>query len=75
VRRGLFSKSVLTVPRDRVRSVDMTSHFMHRLLGLTRLTIGTGQTDRKNDKGLVISMTKAELEAASAKPNTTKKPK
>jgi hypothetical protein len=33
----------------------------------------------KNDKGLVMSMTKAELEAASAKsappPKTTKKPK
>jgi putative membrane protein len=54
VRRGILGKSVLTVPRDRVRSVDMTSHFMHRLLGLTRLTIGTGQTDRKNDKGLVL---------------------
>ena len=47
VRRGLLGKSVLTVPRDRVRSVDLTSHFMHRLLGLTRVAIGTGQTDRK----------------------------
>ena len=46
VRRGLLRRSVLTVPRDRVRTVDLTSHFMHRLLGLARVTIGTGQSDR-----------------------------
>jgi putative membrane protein len=47
VRRGLLSRSTLSVPRDRVRTVDLTSHLMHRLLGLTRITIGTGQTDLK----------------------------
>jgi putative membrane protein len=54
VRRGLLSKSTLSVPRDRVRSVDMTRHFMHRLLGLTRLTIGTGQSDRQKQDGLQL---------------------
>jgi putative membrane protein len=54
VRRGLLGKSVLTVPRDRVRTVDLTSHFMHRLLGLTRVAVGTGQTDRRQDHGLVL---------------------
>jgi putative membrane protein len=54
VRRGLLGKSVLTVPRDRVRTVDLTSHFMHRLLGLTRVAVGTGQTDRRQDSGLVL---------------------
>jgi putative membrane protein len=54
VRRGLLGKSVLTVPRDRVRTVDLTSHFMHRLLGLTRVAVGTGQTDRRKDSGLVL---------------------
>ncbi len=49
VRRGLLSRSTLSVPRDRVRTVDMTSNVMHRLLGLARLTIGTGQTDRKKE--------------------------
>lgn len=49
VRRGLLSRSTLSVPRDRVRTVDLTSHLMHRLLGLTRITIGTGQTDLKED--------------------------
>ena len=47
VRRGLLGRSTLSVPRDRVRTVDVTSHLMHRVLGLARITIGTGQTDRK----------------------------
>jgi putative membrane protein len=54
VRRGLLGRSVLTVPRDRVRSVDLTSNVMHRLLGLTRIAIGTGQVDRKKDNGLML---------------------
>ncbi len=50
VRRGLLRRETVTVPRDRVRSVDLTAHFMHRLLGLQRLSIGTGQQDqRKGD--------------------------
>ena len=54
VRRGILGRSVLTVPRDRVRSVDLTSHFLHRLLGLTRVAVGTGQTDRKRDSGVTL---------------------
>jgi len=52
VRRGLLRRSTLSVPRDRVRSVDLTSNLMHRILGLTRLTIGTGIYDRRKDEGL-----------------------
>lgn len=52
VRRGLLSRGTLSVPRDRVRTVDVTSHLMHRLLGLSRITIGTGQSDRKKEDGL-----------------------
>ncbi|HEY2792101.1 MAG TPA: PH domain-containing protein, partial [Micromonosporaceae bacterium] len=50
VRRGLLSRTTITVPRDRVRTVDMTSHLLHRVLGLARLTIGTGQSDRKKEE-------------------------
>ncbi len=52
VRRGLLRRNTLTVPRDRVRSVDLTAHFMHRLLGLQRLAIGTGQADQRGGAGL-----------------------
>jgi putative membrane protein len=49
VRRGLLRRETLTVPRDRVRTVDITASPLHRLLGLALLTIGTGRTDRRND--------------------------
>jgi putative membrane protein len=52
VRRGLLRRATVTVPRDRVRSVDLTAHFMHRLLGLQRLTIGTGQRDQRKEGDL-----------------------
>ncbi|MCW2953412.1 MAG: hypothetical protein JWQ48_2582, partial [Conexibacter sp.] len=48
LRHGLLRRRLLTVPRDRVRTVDATSHALHRVLGLTRLTIGTGRSDRKD---------------------------
>jgi putative membrane protein len=54
VRRGLLRRSVVSVPRDRVRTVDLTSHMMHRLLGLTRLAVGTGQSDRHPNSSLVL---------------------
>ena len=49
VRRGLFRRRTLTVPRDRIRTVDVTSNVLHRVFGLARVTVGTGQTDKKND--------------------------
>jgi putative membrane protein len=52
VRRGLLRRRLLTVPRDRVRTVDVTAHPLHRLLGLARVTVGTGQSDRDHDAGI-----------------------
>ena len=49
VRRGLFRRRTLTVPRDRIRTVDVTSNVLHRIFGLARVTVGTGQTDQKNN--------------------------
>jgi putative membrane protein len=47
VQRGLFSRRLLAVSRDRLRTVDASAHVLHRALGLTRVTIGTGRTDRE----------------------------
>src|SRR5262249_48563126 len=59
VRRGFVRRRVLSIPRDRVRTVDLTAHPLHRLLGLVRITVGTGQSDRK--EGLRLDgMTAAE---------------
>jgi len=52
VRRGLLRRQVLSVPLDRVRTVDVSASALHRLLGLTHVTIGTGLSDRKRDDGL-----------------------
>ena len=52
VRRGLLRRRVLTVPRDRVRTVDVTAHALHRLLGLARVIVGTGRSDRDGDAGI-----------------------
>lgn len=42
VRRGLLARNVVTTPLDRVRSVDLESPLLHRLLSLSRVRIGTG---------------------------------
>jgi putative membrane protein len=52
VRRGLLNRRVLSVPRDRVRTVDVTAHALHRVLGLARVTVGTGLSDRKDHHDL-----------------------
>lgn len=49
VRRGLLRRRELSVPRDRIRSVELTSHPMQRVLGLSRVVIGTGRSDHDND--------------------------
>jgi putative membrane protein len=59
VRRGLLRRETLTVPRDRVRTVDITASPLHRVLGLALVTVGTGRTDRKND-GLKLDALTAE---------------
>jgi len=48
VRRGLLSQKVLSVSRDRVRTVDLSAHVLYRMLGLRRVSIGTGRNDRRD---------------------------
>lgn len=47
VRRGLVSRTVLTARLDRVRSVDLESPLLHRLLGLAKVKVGTGVDDTR----------------------------
>ncbi|WP_169950381.1 PH domain-containing protein [Microbispora sp. H11081] len=54
VRRGLLTRKVLTVPRDRVRTVDVTSHVLHRVLGLARVEVGTGTSERRHEGRLKL---------------------
>lgn len=47
VKKGLINKSEKTAPLDRVRSVDLESPPLHRILGLARAKIGTGVDDAR----------------------------
>ncbi len=54
LRHGLLRRKSITAPLDRVRTVDVSSHALHRLLGLARVVIGTGTSDRKGRPQLVL---------------------
>ncbi|GAB3770804.1 putative membrane protein [Nocardioides ginsengisegetis] len=59
LRRGLLNRHVLSTRLDRVRTVDLTSSPIHRVLGLTTVRIGTGtsstdEEDRLDLDGLPI---------------------
>ncbi|HUC59381.1 MAG TPA: PH domain-containing protein [Streptosporangiaceae bacterium] len=52
VRRGLLNKKVLSVARDRIRTVDVTANLLHRVLGVCRVSIGTGRNDWRPGQSL-----------------------
>ncbi|MET0965671.1 MAG: PH domain-containing protein, partial [Nakamurella sp.] len=47
VRRGLFQRKHLTVPRDRIRTVDVSAHPLQRVLHLVKVEIGTGSSHQR----------------------------
>ncbi|WP_137874795.1 PH domain-containing protein [Rhodococcus sp. Q] len=47
LRTGVFQRKVLSVPRNRIRSVDVEAGLLHRVLGLSVVRIGTGQRAEK----------------------------
>ncbi|UQX88355.1 PH domain-containing protein [Jatrophihabitans telluris] len=53
LRTGLVRKRTLVTPIDRVRTIDVTEHALHRVLGLAKVAIGTGTADHKKE-GLVL---------------------
>jgi putative membrane protein len=67
LRHGLLSQKVLSVPRDRVRSVDFSAHLIYRALGLRRVSVGTGRSDRHEHGSLHLdALTLADAEALRA---------
>jgi putative membrane protein len=52
LKSGLLRRRLRAVALDRVRTVDVTANAMHRLLGLSRVTVGTGRSDTGADAGL-----------------------
>ena len=56
MRSGLLRRRVRSVNRDRVRTVDISSHFLLRMLGLSRVSVGTG----RGQDGLRLNSLRAE---------------
>jgi putative membrane protein len=48
LRAGLLQRKVLSVPRNRIRSVQTDARLLHRLLGLAVLRVSTGQEAKRD---------------------------
>jgi putative membrane protein len=46
LRSGVFHRTVLSLPRNRIRSVSTDARLLHRVLGLTVLRVSTGKEAR-----------------------------
>ncbi|HEY2553091.1 MAG TPA: PH domain-containing protein [Streptosporangiaceae bacterium] len=67
LRRGLLNQKVLSVARDRVRTVDLSAHLLYRMLGLRRVAIGTGRNDRREGESFRLdALTLADAQALRA---------
>ena len=61
VRRGLVSRSVRTVPNDRIRGVEVEAPPLHRVFGLVRVRIDAAAGAAGTDEELVVDgVTRAE---------------
>jgi putative membrane protein len=62
VTRGLLSRSVRTVPNDRIRGVEVETPVLHRLLGLVRVRIdaAAGAVSGKDEELVVDGLPRAE---------------
>ncbi|SPL91339.1 transmembrane protein, distant homology with ydbT [[Actinomadura] parvosata subsp. kistnae] len=60
-KRSLISRSVRTIPLERIRGVDVSTPPLHRLLGLTILKIDTGASGGEEEAKLAgVSLDEAE---------------
>lgn len=67
LRTGLIARKHLAVRTERIRTVETTAKFGHRMFGLAAVRIGTGQQATDNDDDLELdAITKAEAERLRA---------
>ncbi|MFF0578939.1 PH domain-containing protein [Streptosporangium saharense] len=64
--RALVSRSVRTIPLERVRGVDVSNPPLHRLLGIAVLKIDTGAGGEDKQEGELDGVTVAEAERLKA---------
>ncbi|MDH6283016.1 PH domain-containing protein [Prescottella agglutinans] len=61
LRRGVLQKKVLSIPRSRIRSVDVEARVLHRVLGLAVLRIGTGRQTARHEERFELDALDASL--------------
>ncbi|MFD9939934.1 PH domain-containing protein [Nonomuraea sp. NPDC059023] len=66
IKRSLISRSVRTIPLERIRGVDVSMPPMHRLLGLAVLKLDTGASGGSEQEGELDGVTLAEAERLKA---------
>jgi putative membrane protein len=59
LRTGVLQRKVLSVPRNRIRSISTDARPLHRVLGLTVLRISTGQ-EARGDAAFALDAVEAE---------------
>ena len=59
LKTGVLQRKVLSVPRNRIRSVSTDARLLHRLLGLTVLRVSTGQ-EARGDTAFALDAVQAE---------------
>ncbi len=59
LRTGVLQRKVLSVPRNRIRSVSTDARLLHRVLGLTVMRVSTGQ-EAKHDSVFALDAVQAE---------------
>jgi putative membrane protein len=59
LRTGLLQRKVISVPRNRIRSVQTEARLLHQLLGLTVLRVSTGQ-QAHGDTAFALDAVRAE---------------
>ncbi|HEV7418446.1 MAG TPA: PH domain-containing protein [Mycobacterium sp.] len=58
-REGVLQRTVLSVPRNRIRSVSTDARLLHRLLGLTVIKVSTGQ-EAKGDAEFALDAVRSD---------------
>ena len=59
LRSGVLQRKVLSLPRNRIRSVSTDARLLHRVLGLTVLRVSTGQ-EARGEGGFALDAVAAE---------------
>ena len=66
LRKGILQRKVLSLPRNRIRSVSTDARLLHRLLGLTVVRVSTGQ-EAKGDDAFALDAVRGRAGAAATR--------